>query len=340
MLNIAAWPQNPTFWILVGFHVFVLLMLALDMGVLRKKSHVVGMKEAAGWTTFWVGLAALFAAGVYVWRGKEEGLQFVAGYVVELSLSVDNLFVFLVIFKYFSVPEHLRYRVLFWGILGALVMRAVFILAGFSLLHYFEWIMYLFGAFLIYTGLSLLKAGDEEVDPERNWALRLARRWFPLTDRFDSERFFIVEAGKRLATPMFLVLLVIESTDVMFALDSIPAIFAISKDLFVVYTSNIFAVLGLRALYFLLAGFMGMFRYLNVGLAFVLVFVGIKMMIKEPVAFLNWPGFNIPIGWSLAAIAAILAASVFASLRAGPEKADAHGSTPAAKNEPDSIKPE
>ncbi|GIW78618.1 MAG: membrane protein [Gemmatales bacterium] len=279
-------------WLLVALHFFIIGMLLLDFGVFRRQAHAISVREAAVWSCVWISLAMGFAAGIWqFWdyffphdagNGSTKAIEFVTGYIVELSLSVDNLFVFLVIFRYFAVPDALRHRVLFWGILGAVIMRATFILVGAALLHYLHWMIYVFGAFLIYTGYKLLLAGEEEVDPSKNPLLRLVRRYFPVIDNYDSPAFFIFRDGRWFATPLPLVLVVVESTDVIFALDSIPAIFGITRDIFIVYTSNIFAVLGLRALFFLLSGVLELFAYLKYGLACVLAFVGVKMLAQEP----------------------------------------------------------
>lgn len=321
------------FWILVGFHLFIAAMLALDLGVFHSNSAVVSMKEAAVWSVIWITLALLFAVGIWqfwhLWhtdqtdQGGVKAMEFVTGYLIEKSLSVDNLFVFLVIFRYFAVPGHLQHRILFWGILGAMIMRATLILAGAALLHYFHWMMYVFGAFLIYTGYKLFHSVEHDIDPERNPVFRLVRRIFPLIDNYDSPRFWVKRDGRWHATPLPLVLLVIETTDVVFAVDSIPAIFGITKDTFIVYTSNIFAILGLRALYFLLAGFLGMFRYLSVGLALVLTFVGLKMIVEEPLQpYLEAHGIGKQemIFISLGSIVAILTVAVIASIIAGPKE--------------------
>ncbi len=291
-------------WIV--FNLFVLGLLALDLGVFHRKAHAVSIREALSWSIAWISLALIFNGWIYYMWGSEKALEFLAGYLIEKSLSVDNIFVFLVIFSYFSVPAMYQHRVLFWGILGALVMRAIFIAVGAALLTAFHWMIYLFGGFLVITGIKLLLAGDEKIDPEKNPAVRLARKLMPITNEYQGQRFFARIDGRLWATPLLLVLLVIETTDVIFAVDSIPAIFAVTMDPFIVYTSNVFAILGLRALYFLLAGIMNMFRYLKVGLAFVLCFVGVKMMIVDL--------FKIPIGISLGVIAGILAVSVVASL--------------------------
>lgn len=332
MTELWAYFQTPEFLILVGFHVFVALILALDLGVFRRHGEAVSMKEAAIWSTIWVALALLFAVGIWkfwhLWhpetgdQGGEKAIEFLTGYLIEKSLSVDNLFVFLVIFRYFAVPPHLQPRVLVWGILGAVFMRAALILVGAALLNNFHWMIYFFGAFLIYTAWKLARSVEEEIDPGKNPLLRLARKLFPLIDNYESPRFWVRHNGRWHATPLPLVLLVVESTDVVFAVDSIPAIFAITRDTFIVYTSNIFAILGLRALYFLLAGFLGKFRYLNIGLALVLGFVGIKMLTEgflQP--YLSTLGIDKGhlILISLGVIATILTLSVVASLFAPPE---------------------
>jgi tellurite resistance protein TerC len=294
---------TPLFWTV--FLAGVLAILVLDLGVLNRKAHVVKPREAMLWVGFCVALAALFAGWLFWKFGARVGLEFVTGYLIEYALSVDNLFVFLVVFSYFAVPGEFQHRVLFWGIVGALVLRAVFILAGAALLAKFHWMIYVFGGFLVLTGIKLLFSGEGDVDPEKNPILKLARRFLPVTSSYHGQRFFVIEAGKRYATPLFLVLLVIEATDVVFAVDSIPAIFGVTRDPFLVFTSNIFAILGLRALYFLLADFMGRFHYLKYGLGLVLAFVGFKMVGSA------W--FKVPIGVSLGVIATLLGGSVAAS---------------------------
>lgn len=304
-------------WIV--FNVFVLGMLALDLGVFHRKAHAVSLREALTWSVVWISLALVFNAWIYYLWGSEKALEFLTGYLIEKSLSVDNIFVFLVIFSYFSVPAMYQHRVLFWGILGALIMRAIFIATGAALLTKFHWMIYVFGGFLVFTGLKLLFAGDEKLEPEKNPAVRLARRYLNITKEYCGQNFFVRQKGKLWATPLLLVLLVVETTDVIFAVDSIPAIFAITLDPFIVYTSNVFAILGLRALYFLLAGVMDMFRFLKVGLSFVLCFVGVKMTLVDV--------FKIPIGISLGAVAMILLVSIVASLLVRPKEA-AKVSTP------------
>jgi tellurite resistance protein TerC len=290
----------------IGFNVFVLGMLALDLGVFHRKAHEVSLREALAWSVVWICLALLFNLGIYHFWGSEKALEFLAGYLIEKSLSVDNIFVFLTIFSYFNVPSLYQHRVLFWGILGALVMRAIFIAMGAALLSAFHWIIYIFGGFLIVTGIKMLSAGDEKIEPEKNPAVRLLRRIMHVSSDYHGQRFFVRQNSRLYATPLLLVLVVVETTDVIFAVDSIPAIFAVTMDPFIVYTSNVFAILGLRALYFLLAGVMDMFRYLKVGLSLVLCFVGVKMLIVD--------FYKIPIGVSLGVVAGILAASILFSL--------------------------
>ncbi len=297
-------PDRLFLWI--GFNLFVLAMLVVDLGIFHRKAHEVSLREALSWSVVWISLALLFNLGIYHFWGSEKALEFLAGYLIEKSLSVDNIFVFLMIFSYFAVPARYQHRVLFWGILGALVMRAIFIAAGAALLSAFHWIIYVFGGFLIITGIKMLFAGDEKLEPERNPAVRLLRRVMHVTSDYHGQRFTIRTDGRLYATPLLLVLVVVETTDVIFAVDSIPAIFAVTSDPFIVYTSNVFAILGLRALYFLLAGVMEMFRYLKVGLSFVLCFVGVKMLLVD--------FYKIPIGVSLGAVAGILAVSILFSL--------------------------
>jgi tellurite resistance protein TerC len=332
MADLGAWLWSPQFWVLVGFHVFVILMLALDLGVFHRKAHVVSAKEAGIWSIIWIALALLFAVGIWQfwgrWKpseadqGATRAIEFVTGYVIEKSLSVDNLFVFLVIFGYFGVPAHLQHRILVWGIAGAIIMRAALILLGVALLERFHFMIYVFGALLIYSGYRFLSV-EEDIDPSRNILLRLARRFIPVIDNYDTPKFWVKRGGRWHATPLPLVLLVVESSDVIFAVDSIPAIFAITRDPFIVYTSNIFAILGLRALFFLLASFLGTFRYLRVGLALVLTFVGLKMVLEEPLQpYLASIGIDKPrlILISLGTIAVILTVTIVASIIAGPKK--------------------
>ncbi len=295
---------TPVMWI--GFMAFVLAMLALDLGVFHRKAHVVKMREALTWSAVWISLALIFNVGVYFWFGSQRALEFLTAYLIEETLSVDNLFVFLVIFRYFAVPAALQHRVLFWGIIGAITLRISFILAGAALLQRFHWVMYVFGAFLVFTGIKLLVQRDTEMHPERNPVLRIARRVIPSISEYRGTHFTVVENGRRYATPLLMVLLVIEATDVVFAVDSIPAVFAVTEDPFIVFTSNIFAVLGLRALYFALAGMMEKFHYLKVGLGLVLSFVGVKMLIADV--------YKLPIVASLVVIASLLGASIVASI--------------------------
>ncbi len=290
----------------IAFNIFVLAMLALDLGVFHRKAHVVKIKEALAWSAFWIALALLFNLVVYFWRGPETALEFLTGYLIEKSLSLDNLFVFLLIFSYFRVPPLYQHKILFWGILGALIMRAVFILTGITLIQEFHWVIYIFGGFLILSGIKMGLQKDKEIHPERNPVLRLFRRFMPVTDSYKDNKFFIKRAGRYLATPLFVVLLVIETTDVIFAVDSIPAILAITQDPFIVYTSNVFAILGLRALYFALAGLMRLFHYLHYGLSAILVFVGIKMLLADI--------YKIPVAIALGVVAGILLISVIASI--------------------------
>ncbi|MDA0840866.1 MAG: TerC family protein [Planctomycetota bacterium] len=297
-------PSSILIW--AGFNLFVLLMLAIDLGVFHRREHEVSVREALAWTAVWVALAMTFNVVIYFWRGQEVALEFLTGYVIEKALSVDNIFVFLLIFTYFGVAPIHQHRVLFWGILGALVMRAMFIFAGVGLIQRFHWVIYVFGAFLVITGIKMAFQKDTKVHPERNPVVRLFKRFFPVTDRFEGGKFFVTENGRRLATPLFIVLLVVETTDLIFAVDSIPAILAITLDPFIVYTSNVFAILGLRALYFALAGIMQIFHYLHYGLSFVLVFVGVKMVLAD--------FYKIPIAAALGVVAGAILASVIASL--------------------------
>jgi tellurite resistance protein TerC len=316
-------PPNWIPWI--AFNAFVLAMLALDLGVFHRKSHTVKVKEALIWSAVWVVMALIFNGGLWHWKGREPALQFLAGYVIEKSLSVDNLFVFVVIFSFFRVKPEYQHKVLFWGILGALVMRAAMIGLGAALVNRFHWVMYLFGALLLFTGAKLAFHSEEEKEVGENVIVRLFRRFFPVTADYREGRFFVREAGKRMATPLFLVLITVEVTDLIFAVDSIPAIFAVTTDTFIVYTSNVFAILGLRSLYFALAGCMGLFVYLKYGLAFILSFVGVKMLIVD-----YW---KIPILLSLGVILGVLAVSVAVSLLWPPKPKAPAG-------EPAPVKPE
>lgn len=291
------------FWIL--FNLFVIAMLALDLGVFHRGGHVVKVREAMLWSVAWISMAAIFSVVVFFWHGRTPALEFVTGYVIELSLSIDNLFVFLLIFRFFKVsPEH-QHRVLFWGIIGALVMRAVFILVGVRLISRFAWITYIFGALLVYSGIKLFFQKEAEIHPEQNPVLKLVRKFIPVTKDYEGGKFFVRRPGLY-ATPLFIVLMVVETTDVAFAVDSIPAVLAITLNAFIVYTSNVFAIMGLRSMYFALAGLMEMFRYLHYGLSLVLSFIGVKMLIHHY--------YVIPTHWALAGVAGILAISVLASL--------------------------
>lgn len=298
MLTNSLWP-----W--VGFNALVLGLLALDLGLFHRKTHAISVKEALIWTAVWISLALSFNVGIYFWRGSETALEFLAGYLVEKSLSVDNIFVFVVIFTTFRVPAAYQHKVLFWGILGALMMRGAMIVAGAALLEQFHWIIYLFGAFLIFTGVKMALQREAEPHPEKNPLLRLARRIIPVTETFEGDKFLVQTKKGLAATPLLLVLLVVETTDLVFAVDSIPAIFALTRDPFIVYTSNVFAILGLRSLYFALSGVMDRFYYLKIALAVVLAFVGIKMVASD--------FFKIPIVLSLTLIAGILGLAILAS---------------------------
>jgi TerC family integral membrane protein len=297
-------PDRLFLWIV--FNIFVLGVLAVDLGVFHRKAHTVTPREATIWCLIWVTLALVFNAGVYIWLDPEKGIEFFTGYLIEYSLSVDNIFVFIIIFSYFAVPAAYQYRVLFWGILGALIMRGMFIGTGALLLHHFHWIFYIFGGFLVFTGIKMLLKDDTSVHPEDNPVIKVLRRIMPLSSQYEGQRFFVKRDAKWTATPLFVVLLVVESTDLIFAVDSVPAIFAVSSDPFIVYTSNVFAILGLRSLYFLLAGVIDLFVYLRYGLGVVLGFVGIKMLLVDI--------YKIPIGVSLAIVIAILTLSIVASL--------------------------
>lgn len=317
-------------WHWLAFGAFVVVVLTLDLTVFHRHSKESSLREAAGWTVVWCSMALAFNALIWQWLGPKAGIEFLTGYLIEWSLSMDNVFVFAVIFSFFRVPLKYQYRVLFWGILGAIIMRLSFILLGTALIKQFDWVMPLFGAFLIYTGVKLVMHDDEEVDPGNNLLMRIARKLFPVASGEHGNQFFVREAGKLCVTRLFLVLLVVESTDVMFAVDSVPAIFGITREPFIVFTSNIFAILGLRALYFLLAGVMDMFRYLKYGLSAVLVFVGIKMVgdyaIHVPAIanFLSekvWAGFHVEEGHhlisppvSLVIVLSLLGISILASV--------------------------
>jgi tellurite resistance protein TerC len=306
-------PSNWLFWIL--FNLFVLAMLALDLGVFHRSKHVVGFREAMGWTLVWISLAAGFAVLIYFFGHTMVGsharpnsqlsLEFITGYLIEQSLSADNLFIFLLIFRYFQVPRHFQHDVLFWGILGALLMRAIFIVAGITLLNRFHWFIYIFGGILIYSGIKLFRQKDQEINPESNLVLRGFRKLFPLTKDFEG-KFFVRRGLVRYATPLAVVLIVVETTDVLFATDSIPAVLAVTREPFIVYTSNVFAILGLRSLYFALAGMIEVFHFLHYGLSLILIFIGVKMLASSYV--------QIPIGVALGVVAGVLLISIFLSL--------------------------
>src|SRR4026209_2264134 len=299
--------MNSTTWLWAGFSVFILLMLSLDLGLLNRKAHAIKYREAAIWSAVWVTLAMMFAGLVFYYQGHHRGFEFLTGYLIELSLSVDNLFVFLLIFSYFKVPAKFQHRVLFWGVMGALVMRLTMIFVGAALINRFHWIIYIFGAFLVYTGIKMFRQEEIDIQPEQNPLVRLVTRFLPISRHYEEEKFFTKINGKRTGTLLLLVLMVVEVTDLVFAVDSIPAIFAITTNTFIVYTSNVFAILGLRSMYFLLAGVVEKFRYLRTGLAIVLTFIGLKMLLVAV-------GFNIPIKFSLIFVALVLLGSVIASL--------------------------
>ncbi len=303
------------YWLWGGFTLFILAMLALDLGVFQRRPHVISTKEAMAWFGFWTGLALLFNLGILLFheRGGQAGLEFFTGFLVEKSLSIDNVFVFILIFGYFNVPKTYQHKVLFWGIIGAIVMRAGFILGGLALMERFHWTLYVFGTFLLVTGIMMMRKKEAVYDPEKNWLLRNFRRFFPVTDRYDGNRFFTRKNGRRVATPLFIVLLAVESSDIIFAVDSIPAIFAITSDPFIVYTSNIFAMLGLRALYFAVAGFMQMFHFLHYGFASIIIILGTKMLLSDV--------YKVPLGISVGLIVVILLVCVIVSLLR-PRRAD------------------
>lgn len=296
--------ENIIFWI--GFNVFVVVMLVLDLGVFHKEIRKVPVREAIIWTLIWITIAMLFDAVIFLNMGRTKALEFLTGYVIEYSLSVDNIFVFILIFSFFKVNEKYQHKVLFWGIIGALVMRAIFIFTGIALINRFHWIIYIFGGFLVITGIRMLFHEEIHVEPDKNPVARFFRRFLPITDTMSEDKFFIRQNSRIYLTPLFMVLLIIESSDLIFAVDSIPAVLAISRDSFIVYTSNIFAILGLRSLYFAISGMMEYFRFLKIGLAFVLTFVGVKMTISGFIV--------IPILLSLLVILSILLISIVASL--------------------------
>ena len=316
-------PHHALLWVI--FNLFVVAMLALDLGVFHRKAHVIHIREALLWSGVWITLSLLFALGIYVRQGSEPALEFLTGYLLEYSLSIDNIFVFLMLFTYFRVPYLHQHKVLFWGIIGAVVMRAVFIAAGVTLIQRFHWVIYIFGAFLILTGIRMATQKDKEIHPERNPVLRLFRRLMPVTENYEAGKFFVRRGGRNFATPLFIVVLVVETTDVIFAVDSIPAILGITHDPFIVYTSNIFAILGLRSLYFALAGVMRLFHYLPYGLSAILIFVGVKMLLVDV--------YRVPIGVALGIVASILIVSVVASMLWPPKV----GVGPAAAGRPETA---
>jgi TerC family integral membrane protein len=313
--------MNIVFWII--FNAVIVLLLFLDLAVWNRGGRVLPFRQALYASAVWIGLALAFAGLIYQWLGAGKALEFVTGYLVEEALSVDNLFVFILLFNYFKVPAEQERTVLFWGIIGALIMRGIFIVAGVALVHRFHWIIYLFGAFLVYTGFKLFGEGEEEqVDPSHNVVLKFVRRFLPITQNYEGRKFFVIREGRTFATPLFLVLLVVETTDILFATDSIPAILAISRDSFIVYTSNVFAILGLRSLFFALSGLMKLFHYLNYGLAVVLMFIGAKMLLSAK--------YQIPTWAALLTIAVVLAISVLASVLFPRKEDEASSATPQA----------
>ncbi len=304
-------------WHWGGFIACVVFFLALDLGVFHREAHVVKFREALTWSAIWFALSMAFAGALVPTRGKTEAIEFVTGYIIELSLSMDNVFVIAIIFSFFRVPTQYQHRVLFWGILGALVMRGVMIIAGAALVERFKWLLYFFGAFLLFTGIKMLFVTDEGVHPEKNIVLRLARKFFPVARDFHGQKFSIRENGRLVLTPLALVLMVVETTDLIFAVDSIPAIFGVTTNRFIIFTSNVFAILGLRSLYFVLAGAIGYFRYLKGGLSFVLVFIGVKMLLDPHGGTAKWFQVDIASSVSLLVVGAIIATSIALSVAAG-----------------------
>ena len=308
----------------------VLVLLTIDLAVINRKAHIIKMKEALLWTFFWITLAVAFGSGVYYFYGHGKAMEYFTAYLIEYSLSIDNLFVFMLVFRYFGVPRDYEHKALFWGILLALITRALFIFAGVAILNTFQWVMYIFGAFLIYTGIKMALNQETEVHPDKNVALKLLQIFLPVSKQFSGSRFTIVKKGIRYATPMLAVLLALETTDILFAVDSIPAVLAISKDPFIVYTSNIFAVLGLRSLFFAISGLIQLFHLLHYGLAAILTFVGVKMLIED--------FFEIPVAVSLIVIASILAISILSSLIWPPKTEKEEEDAPATMKEQDDDK--
>lgn len=293
-------------YVWIAFVAFIILLLGIDLGLFHRKSHEVKIKEALIWSGVWISLALLFNYGVYYFMGKDKALEFLTGYLIEKSLSIDNLFVFIMLFTFFDVKPQYQHKVLFWGIMGALVLRAIFIFAGVALISKFHWIIFVFGGFLVFTGIKMLFQKEEKVEPDKNILVRLFKKFFPVTEKMHDGKFFVKINAKTFATPLFVVLLVVEFTDLIFAVDSIPAILAVSTDTFIIFTSNVFAILGLRALYFALAGITKYFHYLKYGLSAILVFVGVKMVIVDI--------YKIPIVYSLLTISGILVVSIVLSL--------------------------
>jgi tellurite resistance protein TerC len=313
-------------WHWAGFILCVLIFLALDLGLFHHRARVVKFREAAAWSAFWIALAMAFAGAMVHWRGREEAVQFTTGYILELSLSLDNILVIALIFAWFRIPVKFQHRLLFWGILGALVMRGAMIAAGVELIHQFDWVLYVFGAFLVFTGGKMLFSGKQTVQPEKSLALRLARKCFAVAPDLDGQKFFARLDGRLALTPLAVVLLLIETTDLIFAVDSVPAVFSVTRNAFIVFTSNIFAILGLRSMYFMLAGALGYFRYLKIGLSFVLAVVGVKMLLDPHDRPPQWFQIEIPTGISLLVVAAILSISIVLSVTAARrEKEINHG---------------
>jgi TerC family integral membrane protein len=320
---------TPWYW--VGFIVCVLIFLALDLGLFHKQAHIVSVKEAFAWTAVWISLAVLFAVALFYLRGRKEAVEFFTGYFIELSLSMDNVFVIALIFGYFKVAPEFQHRVLFWGILGALIMRGLMIWAGVELITRFDWLLYIFGAFLIVTGIKMLFSKEEGVHPDKNWIVRSAKKLLPVSSSFDGQKFVTHVSGRKVFTPLFIVLLMVETTDLIFAVDSIPAIFGVTRKPFIVFTSNVFAILGLRSMYFVLAGAIGLFRYLKIGLSVVLVFIGTKMLIDPHDHPRRWFQLDIPDTTSLLIVVTIIAISILASIiasRREKERANAEQAKP------------
>lgn len=309
-------PAAFTPWLWTGFILCILFFLALDLGVFHRRARTVKFKEALAWTALWFVLAMLFAAGLAHWRGHEDAAQFTAGYIIELSLSLDNVLVMALIFTWFRVPPEFQHRLLFLGILGALIMRGAMIAVGITLIHRFAWVLYVFGTFLVFAGIKMLFGRGETVHPEKNLALRFTRKWFPVTHDFEGPKFFSRMDGRVALTPLALVLVLIETTDLLFAVDSIPAVFSVTRDAFIVFTSNVFAILGLRSLYFVLAGALGYFRYLKIGLSAVLALVGVKMLVEPHGQPSHWFQIQIPTSVSLLVVAAIFFLSIVLSVLA------------------------